>query len=219
VGFEKDVKGSWGVDLRPRVLLSTSGRLRAEISPRYRRSYAKAFYVTKDIDPIAAATFGGRYAFAELDQSSLDITLRVDLAMTRNMTLQLYAQPLVASGEYEGFKELAAPSSFDFIEYDGPSSTITFDAEQNAYTADADGTGSGAPLTFPNPDFTVRSLRTNMVFRWEHMPGSTIFVAWSQNRFTSLTDPSLRVLGQFGDLFGDDTLNVLQVKMNYWLNW
>ena len=219
LGFDRDVAGSWAVDLRPRVLLSTSGRLRAEITPRYRRSFAEAFYVTQTVDSIAVATFGGRYAFAELDQSSLDITLRVDLAMTRNMTLQLYAQPLVASGEYEGFKELAAPSSFDFIDYDGPTATIAFDAEQNVYTADADGTGPGAPLTFPNPDFTIRSLRTNLVFRWEHMPGSTIFVAWSQNRFTRLTDPSLRVLGQFGDLFGDNMLNVLQVKMNYWLNW
>jgi hypothetical protein len=219
VGFERDVEGSWGVDVRPRILLSTSGRLRAELSPRYQRSYAKAFYVTQAVDPLAVATFGGRYAFAELDQSSLDVTLRVDLAMTRNMTLQLYAQPLVASGEYAGFKEFATPSSFDFVEYDGPTSSITFDAAQNTYTADADGDGPGAPLTFPNPDFTVRSLRTNMVFRWEHMPGSTIFVAWSQNRFTRLTDPTLRVIGQFGDLFGDDTLNVLQIKMNYWLNW
>ncbi len=69
VGFERDVEGSWGVDVRPRVLLSTSGRLRAEISPRYQRSYAKAFYVTQADDPVAVATFGGRYAFAELDQS------------------------------------------------------------------------------------------------------------------------------------------------------
>ena len=139
--------------------------------------------------------------------------------MTRNMTLQLYAQPLVASGDYERFKELAAPGGFDFIDYDGPTSTISFDAGQNVYTADADGAGSGVPLTFENPDFTIRSLRTNLVFRWEHMPGSTIFVAWSQNRFTHSSNPSLRVLRQFRDLFGDDTLNVLQVKMNYWLNW
>ena len=39
-----------------------------------------------------------------------------------------------------------------------------------------------------NPDFHRRSLRFNLVLRWEYAPGSTIFVVW-QNRDCDLTVP------------------------------
>lgn len=121
----------------------------------------------------------------------------------------------IRCGNYEEFKEFATPGSFDFIDYDGSTSTISLDG--GMYTADADGAGPGAPVVFPNPDFTIRSLRTNLVFRWEHTAGSTLFVAWSQNRFTRSPDPSFQAFSQLGDLLGDDMRNVLLVKMNYWL--
>ncbi len=74
-------------------------------------------------------------------------------------------------------------------------------------------------MTFFNPDFTIRSLRTNLVFRWEYIPGSTLFVAWSQNRFTPISNPSFEAFSLLRDLFGDDMRNVLVVKLGYWLNY
>jgi len=217
--MNKNVEGSWSVDFNPTILIQTQGRFSFRFTPRYRRSHSDAFYVTQSSDPLAAATFGGRYVFAGLDQTSLDITLRADFAITSDMTIQIYAQPLVASGDYAGFKEFAAPSSYNFIDYDGPNSSISFDAGQNFYTADADGAGPGAPVTFFNPDFTIRSLRTNLVFRWEYIPGSTLFVAWSQNRFTPISNPSFQAFSLLGDLFGDNMRNVVVVKTSYWLNY
>ena len=217
--MNQNVEGSWSVDLNPAVFIQTQGRFGFQLTPRYRRSHSDAFYVTQSSDPLAVATFGGRYVFSGLDQTSLDITLRADFALSSDMTIQLYAQPLVASGDYAGFKEFAAPSSYNFIDYDGPNSSISFDANQNTYTADADGAGPGAPVTFFNPDFTIRSLRTNLVFRWEYIPGSTLFVAWSQNRFTPNSDPSFQAFSLLRDLFGDNMRNVLVVKTSYWLNY
>lgn len=217
--MSRDVEGGWSVSVDPTLRIRTQGRFSLQLTPRYMRSRSDAFYVTQASDPLAAATFGNRYVFAGLDQTSLDITLRADFAINSDMTLQLYTQPLVASGDYDGFKEFAEPSSYNFIDYDGSGSSITYDATRNTYTADADGAGPGAPITFFNPDFTIRSLRTNLVFRWEYIPGSTLFVVWSQNRFTPISDPAFQAFSLLGDLFDDDMRNVLVVKMNYWLNY
>ncbi len=217
---EQDVEGSWAFDLRPSFRITTRGPFTFSVTPAHRRSHAKAFYVTQRSDPLALSTFGRRFVFSELDQTSVDITLRADLALTPKMTVQLYAQPLIASGSYAGFKEYARPSSFDFIRYDtAPGATIAFDPASNSYTADADGAGPGAPVTFSNPDFSVRSLRTNFVFRWEYAPGSTVFLVWSQSRFTTTSNSAFDVFNDFGNLFQDNQQNILLVKLSYWLSY
>jgi hypothetical protein len=211
--------GTWSASLNTGLFLR-SGALGFSVTPTYSRSHATAYYVTQAADAVAAATYGSRYVFAALDRSTLDITLRADWAVTPSMTLQAYVQPLVATGDYERFQELAAPSSFDFIEYgvDGASS-VSFDAASNTYEVDADGpAGPGAPVSFGNPDFRVRSLRSNVVLRWEYLPGSTLYVAWSQDRFARSSDPSFQALSELGHLFTDDMRNVFLVKVSYWLS-
>jgi hypothetical protein len=126
----------------------------------------------------------------------------------------------VDAGDYGGFKEFTTPSGYAFLVYgvDG-TSTIVYDATANRYTVDADGGGAAAPITFSNPDFKVRSLRTNLVLRWEYRPGSTLFLAWSRSSFFAGSDPSFRPFRELGDIPGDDQQNVLLLKMNYWLSY
>jgi hypothetical protein len=70
---------------------------------------------------------------------------------------------------------------------------------------------AGAPTQFsiPYEDFNVRSWRSNLVFRWEYRPGSTLYVVWQQNRegfapngelvsFDGLVDPFRQRVGYFG---------------------
>lgn len=37
-----------------------------------------------------------------------------------------------------------------------------------------------ADYSFGNPDFAYVQFRSNMVLRWEYIPGSEIFLVWSQ---------------------------------------
>jgi hypothetical protein len=216
----KNVAGGWLIGVRPGITVRSSGALRIRLQPSFTRLLASAQYVTQVVDPLATATFGGRYVFGTLDQSNLDLTTRVDVALTPDLTLQLYAQPLVASGDYEHLMEFEAPRTYDFIEYgqDG-NSTLNYDSDANSYTADADGAGPGDPLTFSNPDFSIRSLRTNLVLRWEYLPGSTLFLAWSHSRFARSSNASFRVFDELENLMSDDQQNVLLVKMTYWLSY
>jgi hypothetical protein len=177
-------------------------------------------YVTQQPDSTATATYGGRYLFSELLQTSLDATVRMDVALSPNLTVQWYVQPFIAAGDYVRFKELAEPRTYNFLQYgvDG-ASTLEYDRGSSTYTVDPDGPdGPADPITFGNPDFRMRSLRSNLVVRWEYMPGSTLFVVWNHGRSGDESDPTLSLFDEIGGVFTDTMQNTFLVKLNYWLS-
>ncbi len=212
-----DREGSWSVDVSPDLVLRPSGALTLTLSPGYRRSYDDAFYARQITDSTATTTFGKRYVFAELDRETVDLRLRVDWAVTPRMTLQFYAQPFVAAGRYQAFKEFTTPSEYAFLRYGEGDSSIRFEPDANTYTADPAGSDTPA-FTFSNPDFTVRSLNTNLVLRWEYSPGSTLYVAWSQSRLGFRPEAEFDWLGGLTDVFDERRRDVLLIKASYWLN-
>ena len=79
------------------------------------------------------------------------------------------------------------------------------------------------PFSFTeNWDFHHRSLKSNMVLRWEFQPGSTLFAVWSQSRDASPEDPTeedleFRPFDRLRSSFSDEGSNVFLIKLNYWL--
>lgn len=198
--------------------------IQLRIGPSYSRRYSEAQYVQRVSDPLAAQTFGNRYVFAGLDRTtfSLDTTLNVTFSPT--LSLQLYVEPFISTGRYEGPKEFRAPNTFEFLEYGVDVGTVTRTAD-GGYDVDPDGSGAADSFTVRDRDFSYRSLLGNAVLRWEWRPGSTIFLVWQQRRINSVTGHGAG--GWVGDFdFGRDTDdmfsvapdNVLMVKVNYWLN-
>jgi hypothetical protein len=174
------------------------------------------FYVTQRADPAAASTYGRRYLFSALDQDQLSFTFRLNWVLTPSLSLQWYAQPFVAAGDYDRYSYVRTPGAYDYAPYGEDGSTIAYDEAANRYTATA---GPGAePVTFTNPDFRVRSLRSNLVVRWEYLPGSTLFVVWNQSRATQVGDPRFNSLKDVWGIWDDPMQNVLLVKVNYYLS-
>ena len=66
-------------------------------------------------DATAVATHGQRYVFGTIDQTEISMTTRLNLILTPTVSVQVFAQPLLASGDYVNFKELARPRTFDFL--------------------------------------------------------------------------------------------------------
>ena len=67
--------------------------------------------------------------------------------------------------------------------------------------------------------FNYKQFRSNVVFRWEYRPGSTLFVVWSQGRQGSSDVAGTRGFGgDIGDLFTLRPDNSFLVKLSYWLN-
>ena len=110
------------------------------------------------------------------------MTTRLNWILTPNVSLQVYAQPLISVGTYRAFKELARPRRFDFLRYGSDTGSLAYNAGTDSYSVDPDGPGPAAAFAFGQPDFNFKSLRVNAIFRWEWRPGSTLYVAWTQKR-------------------------------------
>jgi hypothetical protein len=167
--------------------------------------------VTTVADPVATATYGHRYVFAELDQWQLQANLRANWTFSPTMSLQLFAQPLISTGAYTDYRELAAPRTYSFNTFED----VT-EADGNV-TIDPDGAGSASPFTFSRPDFRFVSLRGNAVFRWEYRPGSTLYLVWTQQREDSDGDGQFQFGPSVRRLLVGRPDNVLAVKLTYWL--
>ena len=181
------------------------------LSPRYSRIVSARQFVTTDTGGPAAA-YGGRYIFGRLDRSEIVAQFRASYAVTPNLTVEAYLEPFASSGRYSAFGELAAAQTFDLRTYGTSGTTITRNGD-STYTV-VDGADS---VVFGVPDFDVRSLRSNLVLRWEWQPGSTLFLVWQQER-GSFGIPTRNVgPGQLWDAFRITGDHFLAVKANYWI--
>jgi len=204
--------GGGGLD----VVYRPQGSVDFTASVAYQAFNYDQFYVTQRVDDAATSTYGRRYLFSALDQDQLSLTFRLNWVLTPNLSLQWYAQPFVATGDYDRYSYVRTPSAYDYATYGEDGSTISYDEATNRYTATA-GPGAAA-VTFTNPDFRLRSLRSNLVVRWEYLPGSTLFVVWNQNRASQVGDPRFNSLKDVWGIWDDPMQNVLLVKVNYYLS-
>ena len=183
------------------------------LSPSYGRGSSEAQYLLRLADPAATNTFGQRYVFAEIDQTVLAVNTRVNYTFSPGLSLQVFMQPFIATGDFGPPKEFAAPGTFEFLEYGKDIGEI---ANGRVYPT---GQASGGPsFSLPAPDFNVRSLRGNAVMRWEWRPGSTLYLAWQQTRndFEPIGDFS--AARDMRALFGAAPDNIFLVKISYWFN-
>ena len=209
-GSSRKASLSFTIKPSPMVTVSTG--------PAWERSQIVAQYVTTVSDAIARSTHGERYVFGALDQTQLSMTTRLNVILTPTVSVQVFAQPLLAGGDYEDFKELARPRTFDFLQYDRMGRSLELDAVSNTYAVDPDGSAGEAPtFSFDNPDFNLKSLRLNTVFRWEIKPGSTFYAVWTRQQ-EDTRDPGRFVLGRDARrLFSAPGDDVFLVKIAYWI--
>lgn len=201
-GYEAEF--GFGVRFRPGT------RWQVSVEPSITRSVNQRQYVATRPGG-STATFGGRYLFARIDRSEVAAQIRASVAITPDLTFEGYLEPFASSGQYTDFGELAASRTFDLRRYGSDGTTIAL--EDGRYTV----TDGEQEFTFSNPDFNIRSFRSNLVLRWEWRPGSTAYLVWQQDRFEA-RDPGRRVgpgglfqaLGATGD-------NVIALKISYWL--
>jgi hypothetical protein len=168
-------------------------------------------------DATATNTYGGRYVFADIDQSSLSLTSRVNWILSPKMSLQVYMQPLVSVGDYWGFKELARPGTFSFLRYGNEIGEIAADASRK-YTVDPDGAGPAQPFTFNDPDFNFKSFRLNAIFRWEWRLGSTLYFVWQENRQDTSNPGTFAPRHDLGRMFSAHPDDVFLVRLAYWFS-
>ena len=206
---------------RSRQLLGTLNfrpftALTLQASPYWLRATTAAQYLQTVLDPTAAATYGSRYVFGGLEQREIAIPLRLNLALSPRLSLQLYTQALLSAGDYPQIKELAAPRTYDFPVYGQDTGTITRDPELAFYTIDPDADGDARPFRLAVPDFNFKSLRVNAVLRYEFRPGSAAYLVWTERRQDG-ANPGDPAFGRdLQGLFAAPADDVLMVKIAWW---
>lgn len=175
-------------------------------------------YVGEFADPMATATFGSRYVFGTIEQTTVSTDIRLDWTFTPELSLQLFAQPLLSAGDYRDFKELATPGTYDFTVFGQDTGTVMFNEESEEYTVDPDGTGPAGTFSFSEPDFNFKSLRGTAVLRWEFRPGSTLYLVWTQTRDASASIGAFRFNDDFNTLIDARPDNIFVLKLTYWLS-
>ena len=198
------------IDMRP----TTSLRVRFNPSLNWGKSTGQ--YVTTVADALASNTFGRRYVFADLQQTTISMDTRVEWTFTPTLSLQMYAQPFVATGRYDNFKEFQKPRTYDFGVYGKDLGTIA-KSEDGQYTVDPDGAGTASSFAFHDPNFNVRNLRGNAVLRWEYRPGSALFFVWQQERSGFEPLGNFEARRDIGEIFRTVPTNVFLIKATYWL--
>ncbi len=219
-GWSINLNRSWGDDGRSAASANGSLTLRPgpqwelTVTPGYVGETIARQYVTS-LTGGAAATFGRRYVFAFVERDQYSMRLRLNYALTPNLTLETYAEPFAASGRFYDYGELPAARRRDLRTYGTDGTTISA-RDSLGRRRVTDGT---AAFTLGNSDFNVRSFRSNAVVRWEWRPGSTLFLVWQQDRFTQDPNGFAVQPGGLWDALSADGTQFLALKVSYWLPW
>jgi hypothetical protein len=189
--------------------------IRVRFQPNWSGGTSTGQFVRSVADPLAASTYGRRYVFADIHQTTLAMDTRVEWTFTPTVSLQMYAQPFVATGRYENFKEFETPRTYNFATYGLDRGTIV--KSGSVYTVDPDGTGAAPSFQIGDPNFNVRNLRGNAVLRWEYRPGSALFFVWQQERSGFEPIGDFNASRDVRDIFNATPTNVFLIKATYWL--
>jgi hypothetical protein len=219
VSGSRGVEGSRTADAYCHLHIRPMPSFALEIGPAYSWSDDRTAWVTRVTDPLMSATYGTRYIYSDMEYRELSMTTRVDWTFTPKMTLQAYIQPLFATGHYTGFREFARASAYEFNQFGRDnSSTIAHDPGADTFTVDPDGDGPAESFTFANPDFNIKSLKVNAVFRWEYTPGSTLYFVWTHGK-QDYQDPGHLDFGRDAKSLWDASAeNIVLVKVTKWLD-
>ena len=197
-----------GLNIKPTNALSIS------ISPDYSINNSELQYVSTT--QMANAP---RYIFASLDQKTVSFTFRLNYTFTPELSLEYYGQPFVSAGKYTDLKRTTNPNADNFNGryhiFSG--NEISLNATENTYSIDENRDGN-SDYSFDKPDFNFRQFRSNLVIRWEYLPGSTLFLVWSQGKTGSTSDGSFSYGRDIKDLFGVQPHDVFLIKLSYWFS-
>ena len=212
-GNSNSVYASLEIKVTPTLTMS--------IGPEYTNDVSETQWVSNFKDDYAVDTYDRRYIFAHLEQNIIAANIRADWILSPSLSFQVYFQPLIASGDYNSFKYLMQPKTYDFNTYGRNGSTLVRNTSAGgdviSYELDPDGSGPAPAQVIDNPDFNYISLRGNAVLRWEYMPGSTLYLVWTQSRENIEANGDFRFGRSFNNLFSVHPDNIFMLKISYWL--
>lgn len=156
-----------------------------------------------------------RYLNGEIAQRTLSMSFRFNYTINPNLSIQYWGQPFISRGRYTNFKHVTDPMAKNFDDRITAYSDNQISFSNETYTIDEDLDGN-SEFSFGDPDFSFIQFRSNLVIRWEYIPGSEIFLVWSQD-ISQSGDPSEGLFKSLGDnvFGGEKPMNIFLLKATY----
>ncbi len=203
---------TWENSVEVEASVRPSGRLTFSATGEFLRLEDDLQYVgTVD------TTGGTRWMLGRNDEHLWNLTFRVNLAITPDFTITYYGSPFVASSRFTDIRKATDTQSpvYENRFYRYGADEIAYSEPANAYLVREKG---GPSFVLPNPDFSIREFRSNLVARWEYKPGSALYVVWQQGRsgYEQYWNHSFH--DNWSSLWTTRPDNVLLVKLSYWFN-
>lgn len=208
-------KGTQGERLSHYYSASMSYQPLASLKLSFNPTYSDSFKGLAYIDATALGSEQG-YIVSDISQKQLSANIRVNLSFSPNLSLEYWGQPFLFSADYSGFKKVTNPIQKNFSSqfHVLTPGEISYDAANEEYNVHTVGSNVNN-YTFSNPDFSVFNFRSNMVLRWEFVPGSTVYLVWSQNKADSNSDGSFVFSRNIRQLTQLHPTNIFLVKFSY----
>jgi hypothetical protein len=124
----------------------------------------------------------------------LDVSVRGIVTFTRTLSVQFFLQSLAYRGKYRDYGVLQRDGTLEpFLSLpDGPD--------------------------IANHDFNSVFFNANVLLRWEYLPGSTLYLVWTQGRYGNTDDYSTNLGRRLGDTWTLPRTDTFVLKANYWFS-
>jgi hypothetical protein len=200
------------IDYKPTNYLLVS------LSPSVSKSYDKLQYVNE-----LTYENSTRYVFASIDQKTIGASLRVNVNLSPDITLQYWGQPFIATGRYYDHKYITDPMAKHYTDRFHTYTPAEKFLDADHYNID-ENSDDIVDYTIDINDFNYKAFLSNLVIRWEFSPGSTVYFVWSQTRNGTAPTGTLDYFNDLGDLFNNKMIrsndnytmnNVFLIKFSY----
>lgn len=183
--------------------------LNIALETEFENSPNKTQYVTQ-------SDFNGtpRYITAAIDQETWSTSLRVNYSINPNLSLQYYGQPFISKGIYSDFNYVSSAANENINERVTLFNDNQISATTSGYSVD-DNVDGVIDYSFDNPDFSYVQFRSNLVVRWEYIPGSELFLVWSQGVTGSADTMDSLTRSLDRQIFGQEKNNTFLIKATY----
>jgi len=179
-------------------------------------TYARNFDNLQYVSIVPLTQSDPVYIVGKMNQKTYGLTINLKINITPDISLQWYGAPFTSTASYSDFKKAMNPESRlrkdRFHTFSTVSNEISL--SDGRYTVQND----AGNYSFSNPDFNFNEFRSNLVARWEYLPGSTIYFVWGH----SMSNRSGNYMSGWNHnldrMFGLPSTNVFMVKLNYWFN-
>jgi hypothetical protein len=143
------------------------------------------------------------YITGHMEQKTYGLTMKVQVNVTPDISIQFYGSPFTSTAKFSDFKVMTDTKSHTY---------------ENRFASIDATTSSQYGDLIKNPNFSFNEFRSNLVARWEYLPGSTIYFVWEHHMSERRSEYVSKWNDNLDHMFGLPTTNTFMIKMNYWFD-